>query len=100
MMRSYITTVLSRSYLYRIVLLLRERPRLAYEVVNLIPDLALRRMGLVLLGWLLRHDGSQSYFVREFLTVASNIDIPASVCQIPALLESKRLINPPLRFSI
>ncbi len=81
---------LTRAYLSRLVVVARENPELARAMVGLIPGAGFRRVALMLLAWLLASDPARNEWVRELLVDAAGIHAPASVCQVPLLLEMIR----------
>ncbi|MCU0286294.1 MAG: hypothetical protein MUF15_07825, partial [Acidobacteria bacterium] len=87
LMRSRLSHTLFRSYLYRLVLLAKDKQELAHEVIKLLTDLPHRRIGLVLLAWIYRNDDIPKNFVKDILSEALNIGTPISICQIPVMLE-------------
>jgi hypothetical protein len=87
MMRINLTGALYKTFLYRFVEMARQTPELAREVVELVTDPMLRRMGLVLLAWLFNKDEGQREFARELIEDALRIHVPAAVAQTPVLLE-------------
>lgn len=87
MMRVDVITEVFRTDLYRLITIAKDHPQRAQEVISLIPDLTLRRMALILLAWLLREDEGERGFVHDLIIDASSISVPASVSQVPVLLE-------------
>ncbi len=91
MLRTGFAASLARSYLYRLPELVREegnkKVMLAKAIAQLIPEPAQRRLGLLLIAWMLRADPVQRPLVFELIGEALRIELQADVCQSALLLE-------------
>lgn len=91
MLRIGVSTSLARSYLYRLPEVVREgKGQMARAVARLIPEPAQRRLGFLLVAWMLRGDSIQSPFISELIREALGIELQADIYQSALLLEIAR----------
>jgi hypothetical protein len=83
---------LSRAFLYRFTEIARQNLELSRGAINLVPDQAHQRMGLVLLACLFCKNEGQRELAHELVQEARGIGTISTVSQTPALLEMIRFL--------